>query len=190
MIKVSTAVQALLAQPTISGFYLIKTEGGLRKTTAPYDIEYLGETYVSDGTVISVELPRMTSVVDKQKFKIGFADTLFSFAALAENKLVGQTVSVWMAFIDQASGVPLLNSTDILLIYKGVVDAPSHRINTSAIGGSVTFNLDCASPMSNLDRVQTHFASQDYLDKNYPGDTSYEQIFQGSGPVTTRWGKT
>ena len=188
MIVISPTIQAILNQPSVSPFYFVKTSGGLRKTTYPNDLEFNGETFVSDGSIVSVQTPKMTSVVDKQKFKLAMADTYMDFAELTQNGLVGQLVEVWMSFVNPHTGQPIVSPVDVVLIYKGTVDAPSHQINTSD-GGSTLFNLDCSSPMGDLDRVRTYYASQDYSDKNHPGDTSYEQIFQGSGPVAIRWGK-
>lgn len=188
MITLSPLIAQLLQQPAVSTFFLMKTSTGLRKTTYPNDVVFQGENYESDGSVISIELPKMTSVVDKQKFRITLADNSLNFAAAAEQALVGQTVSVWMSVLDSA-GLPVLTPADVILIYKGAVDAPSHQMNLEA-SGSMLFNLDCASPMADLDRTRTYFASQDYIDKTAPGDTSYEQIFQGSGPVSLRWGKS
>lgn len=188
MINISPIVQQILNEPAISAFFMVRTAGGMRKTTYPADLEFNGETYINDGAIIGLELPKMTSVVDRQRFKLTFADTYLDFAAIAENSLIGQTVEVWMSFVDLSTNKPILNPVDVILIYKGAVDAPAHQLNTGD-GSTMQFALDCASPMADLDRTRTYFASQDYADKNYPGDNSYEQIFQGSGPVSLRWGK-
>jgi hypothetical protein len=73
-------------------------------------------------------------------------------------------------------------------VYKGYIDSVAYSISTAASGEAV-FHVSCASPMSDLDLIRQYYTSQDYLDKNYPGDTSYEQIFEGSGPISKKWGK-
>lgn len=187
MIALSPTMQGRLREPTISTFIMLETEGGLRKTSYPRDLTFAGKTFVSDGTVVRVDLPKMTSVVDKQKFTITMLDNDFEFAATAEMGLVGQLVSVWISCNDE-NEQPILSIPDVILIYRGRIDAPAHQIDTNT-AGSAMFTLDCASPMADLDRVRTFYASQDYFDKNYPGDTSFEQIFATSGPVSLRWGK-
>jgi len=187
MIALSPVMQARLREPVVSTFLLVETAGGLLKTSYPRDLVYAGKTFVSDGTLAKVDLPKMTSVVDKQKFTITFIDVNFEFATTAEDGLVGQLVSVWMSCND-ADDQPILTPADVILVYRGRVDAPAHQVDTQQ-AGSAMFSLDCASPMADLDRVRTFYASQDYFDKNYPGDTSFEQVFATSGPVSLRWGK-
>ena len=187
MIQLSPTMRARLSEPVMSTFLLIETEGGLRKTSYPYDLVFNGMTFDSDGTLAKVDLPRMTSVVDKQKFSIVMVDSAFEFASTAEDGLVGQKVSVWMSCLDD-NGNPILTTPDVILIYRGRIDAPSHQVDTNH-SGSAFFTIDCGSPVADLDRVRTFYASQDYMDKNYPGDNSFEQIFATGGPVSLRWGK-
>ena len=130
----------------------------------------------------------MTSVVDKQRFKLTFSDLELAFAQAAETNLVGQPVEVWMGFEDLELGRPLLGANELILIYKGTVDAPAHQIGTGD-GSTTTMVLECSSPMAALDRTSTYYTSQDFADANFPGDTSYERLFTGSGNIVLRWGK-
>ena len=51
------------------------------------------------------------------------------------------------------------------------------------------FTIEGASPVASLDRTNAYYASNDYANKNYPGDTSYDQIFKGAAKVSLLWGK-
>lgn len=187
MIEIPQSLLAVLQREVISSFHLVKV-GTMNRTTYPVDLTAPSGVYISDGTLVGVEYPKMTSVVDKQRFKLTYSDLELSFAQAAETNLVGQPVEVWMGFEDLELGRPLLGANELLLIYKGTVDAPSHQIQTED-SGSTTMALDCASPMASLDRVSTYYTSQDYADANFPGDTSYERLFVGSGNIVMRWGK-
>lgn len=187
MIAISLNMRARLQEPTISTFILVKTSNGWLKTSHPHDLVFQGETYLSDGALAKVDMPKMTSVVDRQKFSLTMIDSGMAFAADAEAGLVGSVVSVWLSCLD-ADGKPMLSPTDVILVYRGRIDAPTLQVATSS-SGSALFTIDCASPMADLDRTRTYYASQDYIDSRYPGDTSYAQIYESSGPVSLRWGK-
>lgn len=185
MIKLSLKMQEVLQQPTISWIFLVDAFGN-KMTSYPRDLNFLGENYRSDGSLVSVDMPRQTSIVDRQAFEIVFSDNFYDFATVAGSNLVGQLVSVWLSFEDPETGLPVLNPEDVILIYRGRVSAPSNKL---IIDEGHVFTLECTSPMADLDRVRTQYASQDYNDTHYPGDTSYVQLFRDSGPVALRWGK-
>lgn len=187
MISFSTNVQNALSQPSVETFYLVRI-GSFYLTTFYRDISVGGQPYVADGSVIAVEPPQVSSTVDRQPFKIVFSDSLFERSSISNTGLIGTPVSVRVCFTDINTGLPYLDPADNILIYDGLVDATGYSIGVGAIGES-TLNVTCTSPMSDLDATNTFYGSQDYMDKVYPGDTSFEQLFEGSGPIDIRWGK-
>lgn len=187
MIAFSAVVQDLLRQPVVESFYAIKIGETYRKTSLFSNITLGGLEYVADGAILSVEPPKMVSVVDKQQFKISIIDNHMELGAAAEGALLGMPVEVRAVFLN-AQGVPHTDLQDTLLIYKGVVDSAAYAISTSRLG-SVIFNITCSSPMSDLDLTKTYYTSQEYLDKNHPGDTSYTQVHEGAGAINLKWGK-
>ncbi len=182
MIPISPAMQAILQEPTIESFFLIDI-GGLRSTSYSHDLVFDGETYTCDSHTVEVKLPRMTSSVDRQSFTISMLDV--NRSTTSGGVSVGTVVSVWISVVH--NGEPALAPEDVILIYRGTVDGVSTRID-SASGESI-HTLTLSSPMADLDRTRTPFASQDYSNSHHPGDTAYEQIFRDSGPVSLRWGK-
>jgi hypothetical protein len=189
MIQFSATIQALLAQPVVESFYLVKIGSSLYKTSFYSDISVGGVNYVADGSILSVEPPQLVSVVDKQSFKLALADPSQALGELAEGALLGMSVEVRAGFVDQTTKLPYTDLADTLLIYKGVVDSAAYAISTSKIG-SVVFNIECSSPMADLGLTRAYYTSQDYADKNLSGETAYAQIYEGAGPINLRWGKT
>lgn len=153
---------------------------------------------MSDGKLEAVEPPRITSTVDKAAFRITLNDpeialgsvTFLDSQGASRNLLgaVGHPLSVRMAFVNQTTKQPLLNPTDTFLVYEGRIDSTGFNISTES-AGTALFVISGTSPMGDLDLTRAFYTSQDFLDKNYPGDTSYEQLYEGSGPVNLRWGK-
>ena len=108
MIQFSLAIQALLQQPVVEAFYLVRIGNSYNKTTFYSDLSFDGVNYVSDGSLLSVEPPQLTSVVDKQNFKLTLADPLMELGSASETSLTGTTVQVRVGFVDQVSEQPLL----------------------------------------------------------------------------------
>lgn len=189
MISFSATVQDAFKEPVIETFYLLKITGIGNKTDYFRPLVVDGVTYLADGTVLRVELPQMSSVVDRQLFKITLSDVTLELGVAAEAVLFGKKVEVRLGFVSQTTGQPDLNLANTLLIYKGYIDSVSYSISTANVGEAI-FQVSCASPMGDLDLIRQYYTSQDYLDKNHPGDTSFEQIFEGSGPISKKWGKS
>ena len=70
MITFSNITKALLANPVLEAFYIIKVFDNYLKTSFYTDVTYNGELYIADGSILNVESPQLSSVVDKQPFKI------------------------------------------------------------------------------------------------------------------------
>jgi hypothetical protein len=188
MIKISTGLSDLLLEQTVESFFLVDLNNGFRKTSNAFNITYNGNLYIADGTLLTVEPPQMSSIVDRQAFKIVMSDVNMEMGVLAEAGMLGTPVNVYMGFINIGTDQPHTELDKFLTIYSGHIDGVSYRYDTSLIGERA-FILTCTTPMSDLDLKKPIYTSQDYLDKNYPGDTSYQQIYEGSGPIELRWGK-
>ena len=188
MITFSNKIAGYLAKREISAFYIVDINGTNRFCTHYADIAFNGHTYTGNISLVSVDPPQMTTVVDRQQFKLGFSDPNMEFGSIAELGMVGQPVSIYIAFIDIDTGEPQLSLPDVILAYRGKIDGTAYGIETDEIGSSI-FELTCSSPMGDLDAVKPMRATQDYMDKNFPGDSSFSQIYQGSGTLYLRWGK-
>jgi len=197
MIKLSETVAAVLSQPSIESFNLVRF-GGLYKTDFYRDIVFNGNTYLSDGTLKAVEPPQVSSSLDKVSFKVIFSDPAFDFSTMTYLDTggqtrsilgsIGQTLEVRVCFVDQSISQPMLNIDDTILAYSGRSDSTTYNVTTEA-SGEVLFSVTGTSPMADLDLTRAFYTSQDFSNKYFPGDTSYEQVFEGSNPVNLRWGK-
>jgi hypothetical protein len=190
MIEFSSTVVQILSNPTIEGFYLVDIQSGLYRTTSYFrDITLSnGVTYPNDGKLLAVDPPQLSSVVDREIYKISFADPDFTNGPAADYGLVGKTVEVRLGFVNQTTKLPELDISNTILIYSGTVDGTGYSINTAEIGSSV-LNVTCSSPMGDLDFRRPLYTTKDSMRSRDPADTSCDQIYEGSGQLQLKWGK-
>jgi hypothetical protein len=86
-------------------------------------------------------------------------------------------------------GAPLIGSgvggPHTLLVYKGIVDKLTHAEGEDTIVAS----LECSSPMADLQLVKVFNTSAQNLRSRYPGDSAFDQVFEGDRNVDYYWGK-
>jgi hypothetical protein len=85
-------------------------------------------------------------------------------------------------------GQPYLNSSDTFIVYKGRVESVSYAIDTQEIG-EAKINITGSSPIVNLDQKNSIYLSRDYIRKQNASDSCCDQIFEGSGTLSLKWGK-
>lgn len=191
MVVFPGAIQGILSQPLIEICYLVDIDDGdiLRSTTYWSNVTLSdGRTFVADGQIVNLDAPRLSTVVDKEQYKIVLADPSFYFGQYAENGMVGKRVEVIACFIDQTTGAPVTSAGNSFTVYKGRVDAASYAINTGVIG-SATISILCASPMADLDLRKQFLSSRDFVRNRTPNDSCCDQVYEGSGAIQLRWGK-
>jgi len=187
MIEFTPRLIQLLEQDVIETFYCVKV-GNILGTTYHKNVVLGGITYFAETPILSVDMPKMTSVVDKASFKISFADPEFVYGSLFEDGMNAAPVSVRLVLIDQTTGQPELSLADTFLIYAGYVDAPSYSIDTNIQGEAIGV-FSCGSPMADLDATRTFYTSKDFLRTIAPDDSAFDQVYEGSGVANLRWGK-
>lgn len=191
MISFNAKVIDLLSQPSIEAFYLVEIElPTVYRTTSFFSDLTLddGNTYYNDGRLLTVDPPKLSATVDREQYKITFADTDMYFGQYLNSGLVGTRVSVRVGFVDTLTNMPLLQMANTILVYKGRVDNGAYGISTDEAGDCV-FVLTCSSPMGDLDLVKTMMTSKDALRNIDPSDNSFEQIYEGVGQIELKWGK-
>jgi hypothetical protein len=192
MIALSPTLQNLLSQELIEIFVMVSV-GDYKTTNYFRDITLSnGETYISDGRLLAVDTPTITSVVDRVQYKIMFADPDFYFGAMFEpdgvDSYMGKNVLVRVGVVNKATGAPLTNIADTIVAYAGKVDFGAYDMDLSDVGES-TFVMSCTSPMGDLDQVRTFYTTKTAYEDYDPTDTSFEQIYEGSGSISLLWGK-
>jgi hypothetical protein len=97
--------------------------------------------------------------------------------------VVGKPITVKLGLLD-ANNNPMLNSSDIIDVYKGYVDSPSISIdwdNKIAV-------LEGTSALADLDGINPFISSKSGMDQRSSTDTSFDDIFMNS-EATIKWGK-
>ena len=183
MINFNARILELLAQPVINMFYCIHMKD-LKYTTYSSNITLADGVYIGHGPVFSVDAPRMDSVVDRDLYKIILTDEGFALGDLYETNFVGAEAEVRVCLVDYYTGVP--ETTDTILIYKGIIESFNYEIDTSE-AGRVLSTVSCSNPMADLDAVRPYYTSKDFIKQINPSDTSYDQIYVGSEGVSLIW---
>lgn len=194
----SSSIQQIIASGNISIFYLVEIIGktfSIRHTNLPYDVSVpaIG-TFSSSNSLKSVEAPRQSSVVDREAYKITYTDNSYDMAGIFAAGITGAKVAVYIGFMnttettigDAPPGFPILDKNEMIVGYKGFVDAPSHTVNPD---GEITAIIECSSPMADLGLVKPFVTSPEQVHRVDPTDTCMDEVFTGSSRVELEWGK-
>lgn len=188
MIAHSPVVAAVLSQPNPEAFYLV-TIGSYRTTSHFSDVTLSdGSTFVSDGRLLTIDPPRISTSVDRELFKLALSDDDDGLTSLLESNPVGAPFEVRIGFINTSTGQPYTNINDTVVSYGGIVDSVGQSIQTGELGDKQLI-VNGASPMADLDAVRTFTGSRDYIRGIAPDDSSFDQVYEGSGQVNLKWGK-
>jgi hypothetical protein len=189
MIQLSDNVRLILSEPTVRMFTMVSV--GDYKVTDYFNSITLnnGDYFLSDGRLLGIDPPAMTTSVDRQQYKISFADDDNFFGAMFEEVgYSGLPTFVRVGLLDPYSGLPRTDVNDTIMIYKGRMDNGGYSFNTESVGDA-TFTVNCTSPMGALDLIKTFYTTKDAYLNSYPEDTSFSQVYEGSGQITLKWGK-
>lgn len=96
---------------------------------------------------------------------------------------------VKVGYYDQEMGKPMFNVSDTILVYKGAVESLSASLKTGEFGESFV-QVSGSSPMNSLDMKKYIYLSKEATRKRNYLDTCCDQIYQGSGALTLKWGKS
>lgn len=147
-----------------------------------------GYVYAANGTLVAADPPQLSTTVDREQYKLTFADPEFAAGAHAENGLIGKKLDVRLGFIDFTTGLPFTDVADTFIVYKGRIDGTSYKITTNELGEAI-LQITGTSPMLSLDMQKGVYLSKNEVRQRNPLDSCADQIFEGSGPTTLKWGK-
>jgi hypothetical protein len=189
MITFSPNIQSIMdSDDLIETFYMISFDSLWFICNYYYDVEFEGNTYVSDNRLKALEPPSISSTVDREQYKIELNSNAVDNEAYHTNNIVGKKITVYLVFIDPSTNRPLLSTEDVLIVYRGRVDGFSPKYTTDEFGES-TVILTCASPMANLDVKGSMYLSDNEVRSRNPNDTCAERIYEGSRGLSLKWGK-
>jgi hypothetical protein len=194
----SPNIKQLLELDNLSPYFLVTLElstGTIYHTNTPMDVNIIGlGSFSSDNSLLAIEAPRLSSVVDRETYKITYSDNNFAFKALFESGIVGTPVTVYIGFYNSSEvvinnvlpGNPLNNIEDLVIAYKGFIDSHGH---TTDVESEVTAVIECSSPMASLDLTKPFYTSRDSMRQINPTDTSFDDVYSGSKAINLLWGK-
>jgi hypothetical protein len=193
----STNVLQLLGSDNISGYFLVEIKNDkvlLRHTNLPHDIVIpsIG-TFSANNGLVAIEPPKLSSVVDREAYKITYTDPEFTMRPIFEQGVLGADITVYVGFINTTEGdlggalpsQPMTAAEDLVIAYKGVLDSHGYNITDEEI----TVAIEGSSPMADLSLVRTLVTSKDFSKQIDPDDTAFEQVYTGSRVVNLLWGR-
>jgi len=193
--KISPRVRKLLMDPLTRSIVLVKLgpffdDSYKRETTDFTDITFNGELYSSQGTLVSLDTPTITSGVEKGAYNLQFIDNEYWFRNKFVHGVIGTRAEIRSVFIDVAGyyskDQPLLNPDDTMLIHKGTISSYSYSVAKDSVPMA---SIELASPMGSLSLVRPVLASQGWMRQKYPDDNSFDNVFEGSQKITLNWGR-
>ena len=198
MRTMSSVVKTILDQDEIAFFYLVEVGSGsrlIRHTTLQRDVVVGGITYVSNSGLMTVDPPKLSAVVDREAYKITYADPTFQYRPFLEEGFMGVPMIVRIGFFNTTGaplgganpGEPITDIAHTLIIYEGTVDNQGYIVDME--GNEATLALEGSSPMTALGLVRTIVTSKDNLRQRNASDTAYDQIYTGSKQIELLWGK-
>jgi len=182
----SPKVQSIIDSGNIKFFYLIDLyfTSAYHFTSYSSDIVYSGNTYTSDGGLFEIDTPKLSSIIDREAYKVVVADLSDQMLAEIRANIVGKDILVRLGFVDPVTDQPLLNANDILNVYKGYVDTPEVVNSWDAKLASI----EGTSPMADLDMINSFLTSRDSMHQRNANDSSFDEIYDSS-ELDLKWGK-
>lgn len=195
----SASLEAILQSDNIQSFFLVKITTPLTTlldTTyfRPLTVAGVG-TFSPYGGLLTVEAPRLSEVVDREVYRLSYADPEFSKIAMLEGVLTGSKVTVYTGFVNTTDttlsgvepGQPLLDLQDMLIAYEGVIDTQGYTLDPQE--GTVVVVLECASPVAALGLSRAYTTSKEAQKQRNPADTAYDYVYIDAAKMTLKWGK-
>lgn len=207
MRSVSPIVQSLIGSDQMSVFVLVimtftnmSLAGVPEYTTVkhcnlPYDVEVAGlGSFSSANGLKSIDAPNLSSVVDREAYKLIYEDLDMSLRTMLENNASGAPCSVYLGFVNTSEGTvagyepgePILNAAHMILAYRGIVDTYGYTVDDD---GEVLVSIECSSPMADLDMKRTIMSTDSMQRGRYPADWCFRDLHVGSAQVQLLWGK-
>lgn len=194
----SQNVLALLSRDEIAAIYMVEMniKGTiLRHSNTPYDVTVQGiGTFQSENKLMVIEAPKLSKVVDRESYKIVYADPDFEFKEMFDYGAVGSKLTVYVTFINMTDyeiggaqpGEPLLEASDVIKAYQGIIDSHGYNVTED---GEVTVTLEASSPMADLDLKKVFYTTKEDIKRFNPNDTAFDQVYEGSSQIDLVWGK-
>lgn len=194
MRKISPDLLDVLSNYVAEPMLLIKIGGtgynmDMRFTSCSYDIEFNEEIYLANSSIVSIDIPKVSQVMDKENYKITLADHDKSYLPYLEQGITNIPLEVRAVFVDTRGGLNdgqlMLNDTAI--IYKGLLNTGSYDLDYSS--GTSALILTASSALASLDNISVFRVNPSYLKSVNPTDTTFDFVFDDKVTIDLKWGK-
>lgn len=180
---------AMLAEGPIEEYFVfldLWTDTPVHLTSLPVVTTLDTIDYQPDSAILAYEPPRLSTIVDREIYKISVSDHANFYSDQAEISAVGSLMTVRIGF--KIAGTRRLAAQELQLSYEGLVDGITRSTNFQQSEKTVV--IEGASPMADLDSSFAMMTSRDGMDQFDTTDTSFDQIHEGSDAVNLKWGKS
>lgn len=181
MINLPAAYVTALASDSFRPAYLVKLPA-LTLTTAPSDLVFNGDTYVSDGSLLSMDgIPQSTDITAATyTVTLDNADRT-ALSLYGSTNYVGAECVIYMALLND-DGTILGGNTTPFEIYKGQFEGWSVTESKT----SSTIKVTIKSHWAAFNRKAGRFTNNASQQEVYPGDTIFQ--FAHMDGTEVRWG--
>jgi hypothetical protein len=198
MKDLSAELRDLLTRSDVQPFLLVEigpsfTSQYFRYVTLPYDFIYNSNNYTSENGLVGLDPPRISKVLDKESYNLTIVDPLYALRPFFEGgdgQLIGIDIEIVGGFVNGSDSVlygkaPGQVFDDFFTVYAGFVDNASYAVTED----EVLLTVEGASPMGPLDLTRTIRTSKEFIQRQHPTETGYNQLAEKSIEVILNWGK-
>jgi len=189
MVKISDRLATMLQDNLQEAVYFLNIGNFflMNSSSSDYTLSN-GDFYGKNTQIVSMDPARLSATVDRELYNVVLSDPEFSFRQYINDGIIGRKVTVRVAFVDNTTGLLVTDLADMITAYGGTVGGVASEIDASPIGSSL-IKLQFTSPMGSLDMNKAFYSSSDFMRQKNPDDSSFDQVYLGSGPIIARWGK-
>lgn len=177
-----TSIKTALISDISTPYLLLQMEfsgGTVRLTSLPYDVVVAGNSYFADGGLTQLDPPQLTSVLDREVYKIKLTDFDDEYKGHFDSGALGTVVTVSLGIEG--------NTTDFDTIYKGRIDGTSIETNTNE--GTKDAIIECSSPFAALDRTNDRKTDKNTQRNIDSTDSCMDSVYAAAKSVELKWGK-
>ncbi len=153
-------------------------------TSHPHDLTWNGNAYIADSTILEIENPRYSEVVDREAYTISLSAMNTNLMNEVKSGIVHRPVTVKLGFT--LDGEPQLGNNDLFNIYTGrVANSKFVTENEQQI-----LNIECSAPLSNLDETSGILTTKSFMQSQIDAtDTTFDYLHEDSKTSTKGWGR-
>lgn len=185
MLTLTAEYQTLLDSNYFSPCRLVQLPGNLFLTDAPGDVVWKGNTYLSNGLLMSLGQVSNSTSISANTYTLTLDNTdLTTLALYGSVSYVGDQASIHVGLLDEKGSLIVDGSGDgPFEIYKGIYD--SYKVDESS--GKSTIAIKLKSHWAAFNRTAGRFTNSASQQEIYPGDSFFDYGHMEETDI--KWGK-